>query len=368
MIKSLFANNYKSLVNFKIDFDDINIIIGKNGGGKSTVLYLLVFLRDFLAGINDSKTSFPDITRTRWMKSNIQTFELEVEKDNKNYKYHLEIMHNGQNDITVNYESLFCEGILLLEAKNKVLTLYGEKNTTTINIDSMRSGISLVFESQDTLKIFEFKQEIVSKLIICSPDPKSMSIFSRENEQMTPTENFDNIVSVCSYLSQSQLRLIIEIWNRLKEINPLFEETKIEMTNFGKCLFLVYRIKDVLIRMNFGELSDGEKKLIALYILVYGYMKTGMTVLIDEPDNYLSIDEIQPWCAIVEEICKQFGGQCVVVSHNSEVIDYFAADYALWMKKLSSGESVLVDDPFLDYDKERFMRYSELIAGGYGEI
>ncbi len=88
MIKYLYANNYKSFVNFRIDFQQSNLLIGKNGAGKSNVILLIASLRSIICGGEQSlQVLFPKKTLTRWMKSNIQTFEMGIECDKGLFVY-----------------------------------------------------------------------------------------------------------------------------------------------------------------------------------------------------------------------------------------------------------------------------------------
>ena len=45
MLKMLYANNYRCLVNFEINFDKLALLIGPNGGGKSSLFDLLYAIR-----------------------------------------------------------------------------------------------------------------------------------------------------------------------------------------------------------------------------------------------------------------------------------------------------------------------------------
>ncbi|MBU0989810.1 MAG: ATP-binding protein, partial [Proteobacteria bacterium] len=45
MLKRLYANNYRCLVNFEIDLDRLTLLVGPNGGGKSTLFDLLYGVR-----------------------------------------------------------------------------------------------------------------------------------------------------------------------------------------------------------------------------------------------------------------------------------------------------------------------------------
>ncbi|WP_155244442.1 AAA family ATPase [Butyrivibrio fibrisolvens] len=44
MIDYVYANNYKSFVNFRMDFNNLNLILGKNSSGKSNVVDLIFSL------------------------------------------------------------------------------------------------------------------------------------------------------------------------------------------------------------------------------------------------------------------------------------------------------------------------------------
>ena len=44
----------------------------------------------------------------------------------------------------------------------------------------------------------------------------------------------------------------------------------------------------------FSEVSEGQRALIALYMLVYCALTPDRTLLIDEPDNFIALAEIQP--------------------------------------------------------------------------
>ncbi|MDR3336966.1 MAG: ATP-binding protein [Treponema sp.] len=71
----------------------------------------------------------------------------------------------------------------------------------------------------------------------------------------------------------------------------------------------------------FDQLSDGEKMLFGLYA-VYTALGRGTvnTVLIDEPDNYISLQELQPWLLSMGEIADVLH-QIIIISHNGEIID-----------------------------------------------
>jgi len=79
MLTRLYCDNYKCLVNFEFRPGPIQLIIGRNGSGKSTVFEVLALLRDFAARGYPCEDRFVGRTRTRWQPEvKKQRFELDV--------------------------------------------------------------------------------------------------------------------------------------------------------------------------------------------------------------------------------------------------------------------------------------------------
>ena len=76
MIESIYINNFKSLIDFKLDLTRFNCLIGLNGSGKSTVLQAIDFLAQLMSGRVDEWLS-----ERHWNINDVK-FKLE-EKQNK---------------------------------------------------------------------------------------------------------------------------------------------------------------------------------------------------------------------------------------------------------------------------------------------
>src|ERR1035438_8231016 len=48
-------------------------------------------------------------------------------------------------------------------------------------------------------------------------------------------------------------------------------------------------------QFRFNELSEGQRCLICLYAILHFVLAKGHTAILDEPDNFVSLREIQPW-------------------------------------------------------------------------
>ena len=363
MIRSIYVNNYKSFVNFKIYFDQVGVLIGKNGSGKSNLLTLLLSLMSFMRGQCDARTSFPDTTLTKWMKSDIQTFELEVSDEKDTYQYQLEISHNKNTGlIYAHKETIKKDETVIVELKDGEGTInIGDSKKKDILTDNKYSALNLIPDNAGNHSIQALKK-LINEIIICSPNPKRMDELAA-NDIYFPEYELQNIASVYLGITQIRPEIISDLWNAMKESNPAFVRSGIGFVNYSKYLALTYKYSDQELEHHFLEISDGEKMLFSLYLLLYGYILQGMTVLLDEPDNFLSLREIQPWCMELEQVLET-KGQCIMVSHHPEVIDYYADNYGIWFSRITSGETVLEENPYYRDDEEKLLRYSELIARG----
>ena len=52
MIERLYVDNYKCLVNFELELEELTLLLGVNGTGKSSVLDVIVAVRKLLTERN----------------------------------------------------------------------------------------------------------------------------------------------------------------------------------------------------------------------------------------------------------------------------------------------------------------------------
>lgn len=363
MIEYLYANNYKSFVNFRIEFDKSNLLIGKNGTGKSNVLFLIASIRDVINGsIQSLSESFPPSTTTRWMKSNIQSFELGIADGDSRFAYQLEIEQDPvQAKTVIRSEKITCDGqILFLRMDGSAQIHDDDNNVNNALVDPAASGVAFVPAQTIYSRLIKFKVQI-SNIILCTPNPKVMKD-TVQNDIYIPDVSFSNIASTFAGIVLTNPDIYGELVETYKEASPEFCKASISVDLFFKRLKLDYKYNDVDCPYFFNELSDGERMLFALYILLYGFIKQGKTILLDEPDNYLSLREIQPWCVDVERELSE-NGQCIMISHHPEIIDYMAETDGIWMTRIASGESKIIDKPSIGVNED-LLTYSEMIARG----
>ena len=78
MLKRIYVNNFRCLVNFDLTVDSLNLFLGSNGSGKTTVFEVLRKLQKFILGDQAFQREyrvsdlFASKDLTRWQKSNIK--------------------------------------------------------------------------------------------------------------------------------------------------------------------------------------------------------------------------------------------------------------------------------------------------------
>lgn len=65
------------------------------------------------------------------------------------------------------------------------------------------------------------------------------------------------------------------------------------------------------------------------------------TLFIDEPDNFVSLREIQPWLDELRDVCEEEDRQAIIISHHPEIINSMARGEELWFSR-EEGAHVVV--------------------------
>ena len=360
MINYLKADNFCSLVNFKIDFSSVNLLLGNKGAGKSTVFSLIATLRSFIQGKIDVSKAFEFKTLTRWQSVPLQSFEFSLSYKDCVYIYQLEVEFNVEEKKNrIKKEIVTCNDNLIFKAEDGKAVLYDDnyKEGPEVLVNWLSSGIGSVYERSDNKKICEFKQA-VDKIVVCHPLPFDFDMALSFVEQQSIDYSAFNIGNVYKYIVQRNPEKMMELWNVLKEINPYFVRTYLDGDN-GKVLCFEFNHNGVKTSYTMTEISDGERMLFILYFLVVMYFDDGYSLFLDEPDNYISLPEVGQFVQFVQDRASG-KNQCVFISHHPSVIDYFAPSNGIWLERRSYGATTIANPPKSDCG----LTYSEIISQG----
>jgi predicted ATPase len=367
MLKRLYIDNFRCLVNFELNIDSINLFLGGNGTGKSTVFEVLHKIQTFVSGDSKVEGVFKTYDCTRWQKLSTQRFELEIFGNDGDYKYELAIEHN-QEKSRVKYERLWFDNQPLLKFELGEVELKSDNYSTvsTYSFDWSQSLLPSLMPKDDNTKLTWFKERM-KRFIIVKIIPTLM-VNGSEHEETRLSLHMENFVSWYRYLSQDQGK-VAELINVFKQVMTGFVSLKFEQFSSDyrslKLRFDQEKLPNKIIDYRFDELSDGQKVLMALYTLLYGTQSEDYTLCIDEPENFLALPEIQPWLSQLYDFCSEQKIQALLISHHPEVINYLlASPIGYWFSRQSNAP-VRVEKIGNSQGASMGLPISELIARGW---
>ena len=331
MITRLYVNNYRCLVAFDTAFDSFGVLCGPNGAGKSSVFDALLFIRNLATGDaalgGDGDRDVTDLEFTNWLDNTNQEFELSVSTEGHNFEYvvHIEQKADFEKPRIVK-EQATCDGkSLFTRDLDGVHFQKSDGSKTGFPLDWRQAALAAI-QPYGSIGELSKLQEAIAKLLILRPDPRAMKPESK-SETKHPDLYLSNLVSWYRSLSQD-LDWAVALRDLLQQIWPDFRSLKLVDAGLNtKALQL--RFEALSTNENglfFGQLSDGEKALVGLY-MIRAAIATGAahTVLVDEPDNYVGLPELQPWALSLRELLDE-EHQAIIISHHPEILGQAGED------------------------------------------
>ena len=337
MITRLYANNFRCLVAFETQFESFGVLCGPNGAGKSSIFDALTLLRNlgsgacFLGGEGDRDIAVLDFTS--WLDSTTQEFELGVTAEGHFFEYrlHIEQVVSDKKPRIVK-ESATCDKRVLFERDLDGVRIPKPDGTQAVFPLDWRQAALASIQPAGNRREIVLLQQAISKMLILRPSPRHTEIDSR-SESAHPDLYMGNLTSWYRSLSQEQDRTDA-LRESLQEVWPDFRSFRLVDVGMNtKALQLRFESTNRPDSgdLFFHQLSDGEKALVGLY-MVKTALATGaaQTVLIDEPDNYVGLPELQPWVLSLREELDE-NHQAILISHHPEILSNAGEDFGRYL-------------------------------------
>ena len=344
MLTRLYVSNYRCLVNFEFKPSNKQLIIGRNGTGKTTVFDVLAMLRDFVGRGLPCEGQLGGKTRTRWQDVPEQRFELDVKSDRGEYHYTLLVGEYGspvrpiveQETLDFNSKPLFRSGQGIIEMFS------GDQDPAPkfqFPSDFHRSGLTIIGDQWKHTDLTWFKTWLAG-LVEIQINPWAMAARS-EAEARYPTKDLSNFADWYRHLRLESGDAVFEAIKDLREVIPGLESLDAKEAGLGvRVLQAAIRSPNgKAIDLPFSELSEGQRALIALYVVLYCAVAEDRTLLIDEPDNFIALVEIQPWLLKLLDRVDDKRAQVILASHHPELLDQLADQGGLLLERPGDRET-----------------------------
>jgi predicted ATPase len=368
MLTRLLIENYRCFERaVALEPGPLALLVGPNGAGKSTIFDTLWNIRQLVVSGETASELFPDATRTRWGRKTTQHFELGFRGPDGDYTYRLEVHHGKRaNDGHVGREEILHERRPLYTFFREQVTIHADAKSAAYRFPtgtklSPLSNLPRYVRS----KRLDWVTDRISRIWVFRPVPSKLAAITTEMQGDFLKPDLSNFASwllsihksrprIRSTLKQS-LRIVLEGFLNYN-FAPLGRKSNLLMFLFSS----PYR-RSELIPFSFEELSEGQRALVVLYALLHA-VPDDATLCIDEPEEFLSPREIQPWLNLLMEKTEG-GGQALLISHNPGLIDFLAPSSGLLLARPNGGPVQVMPVP----TDESGLAISELLARGWLE-
>lgn len=340
MLTRLYIDNYRCFVNFEYRPGRRQLIFGRNGSGKSSLTDALLAVRQVAVKGVDPEDWFPRSSLTRWETRQEQTFEIEAQLDGQKFVYRLVLDRWGDPPkLRVFSETVQCDGKPIFEFASGEVQLYNDRfeRGVTYPFDPWRSALATVGSLRNNQALMSF-QRWFSGVLCFRLNPFDMRI-DADGENLYPNFRLDNIAAWYRHLSQAEPRPTAALIEDLREVLDGFGYFRLEPAGENiRLLVAEFSERDgKSLKFGLTELSDGQRCLVCLYVILHFLIKSGKTVILDEPDNFISLREIQPWLTEVDDALVEGRGQVFIISHHPEIINQWAVSNGIRFVREGAG-------------------------------
>lgn len=347
MISQIYIDNFRCLTNFRIEPGDFQLWLGENGSGKTSVMDALRSVQRLMRG-EDLEDIFSRNSLTSWDKRREQTIRLSLLIDEELYQYELAIDYAGHEEKKrIKQEKLIWKDSTFFWFNGREAHLYRINwNTGTTEKGAVfpatwrRSVIPTIAKREDNKPLIRFREEI-EKILLIHPVPLLVKDIA-ESESHDLAKHGENFSQWYRHLLQEAPLIAYRTIQLLEDVLPGFKQLSLKERGDSRRLTVSFRIDEKDHTFNFKDTSDGQRQLIVLYTILEA-LRAGIfsTVVIDEPDNFVSLREIRPWLENLKDICDEQNKQAMIISHHPETINEMARGSELWFSR-KKGAHVLV--------------------------
>jgi predicted ATPase len=357
MLTRVYIDNFRSFVNFEYRPEAKQLLLGPNGSGKSSLLDVIRYVKDFLDG---AENPFTQSTRTRWLDNPLQVVEIEASLEGEKYEYRLETLSTPRS---LKLENLKINGKPVFEFSNGQIHFFRNDSSeaTVLPYETSRSALHLSQLSNSY--VGRFLSWMQKSVYVFSVDvyPGTMNDIA-DGEEQQPDWELDNMAGFYRYLvgarPEENARFLSSMRESLDGLQNLRFSSEEEGVSKLRADFTAPAGKRVSFWLS--ELSEGQRKLLALFMLLHFFVEKGCTIFIDEPDNYVALRELQPWLLAAEAAVEDHNAQLILVSHHPEMLNQWAPEYGLRFFREENGPVRV--KPF---DGDGYLQPAELVARGW---
>jgi predicted ATPase len=327
------VHNFRCLENFELKLGDASssLLLGKNGSGKSTILDVLSIFQAIgrgrsrvgnLVGLSDLNA------RT---KSTPVRLEIEVLIDKELHSYSLALeLPAGFRELRVLDEELRIDSKTIFTRKNASVKRLPKENADPEPLFMLDWHLVALPIFQDTTvkKSIERIRNWMASILLLQPITQNIKEIAEIADPLAlekDTSSFTSwLLELLDLYPASYEPIIKHVQTEIPDLSFFrFEKTGKD----SRSMVIGFRKDSEELELPFSALSDGEKCFFICATVLAANKNAGPILAFwDEPDNHLSIHEIEQFIAAIKRNFYQNRGQFVATSHNQQTILCFSDD------------------------------------------
>lgn len=351
MITSITIENFKGIESLTLRTGTINIVVGSNSAGKSSIAQAVLFSVSVAQGLASANI--------RWRDSqcsmSLAPTELPYLPTNEVSALATDGRFTEAKAIRIRFEAqLFAESDSV-EPYHEVASVAVKKGRGQ-HIQCSISGLHIGKQLQSTVRPYAIYVPGISGIV--------------------PTEELRSVVAVRRLAARGDSNLVLRnvlrllsmgrrasTWTAfLRDLRALFPGTDIEVSVTAKDEFVrVYVIRGT---SRIPLESGGTGFLQIVQLLAYFHLWRPRLLVLDEPDSHLHADNQQRLANLIVSLCEEYKVQALIATHSRHLVEAFGTDATVhWIRnhKLVEHDSSTVLNALLDIGA--LSRAEALLAG-----
>ena len=303
-MNEIIVKGYKSFKELSIKLENINLLIGANGAGKSNFLSLF----EFLSNIYDQR-----LTQYISQSGGVN-----------------KILHQGRK-VTERIEIKVSQGynsysLSLLESDGRLMIEHEKLFYLNSAIDIAKFKEEALLKTYNGMKRGEYIKEYISQIRkFHFHDTGKRSPFTNDcdviNDSYVMYDNGDNIAAILYKIQKENPIVYKRIVHVIQSIAPYFHDFYFQPSEAGK---IRLQWQDKYSKMIYGpsDLSDGTVRFIALATL-FMQPRLPKVIIIDEPELGLHPKAIEKLAGLIKSAAQR-GTQIIAATQSAELISNFS--------------------------------------------
>jgi len=353
MIQSIKIANYKSIYRADVQLNNLNILIGQNGAGKSNFISLFKFLE---------RLSEQELSQYIFQAGGINNFLHKGYEESQEIRFKLTLKSNKKN-VTNTYETRIATNgeryridwekfeawdkdkhpkPLLEKTDNKTLESRLKHLANTNQMFFINNMAKYTYSYLKKLKLFHF-HDTSDNAAIKLPQPiEDVYFFKNEGQNLAP---------YLSFIQGFDYDVYLKIVETIRLVFPSFHDFVLEESPLAKGkIVLRWKEKSSENIYSVKQMSDGTLRFICLVVLLSDTIPNGnqpATIILDEPELGLHPFAIHILAELIQKAA--LNRQIIIATQSVNLINHFTPKDLLIVERNEKDQTTfkqIEDDNF----------------------